>query len=341
MAYKFNVFTGTLDLVDNDELGPFTPGGVLFGSAASGIGQDSTNFFWDDTNNQFVTQFAKFGNQPIAFDPNFTIRIRHEFTDEAATGGGVLNLYSECLIAPTVEMTGTAYGIQNSTIVDNSTTEDIAEIGAMFFQVIPSGTGTVNSIYGCNGYVVPASPTTVPGALCFSGLVASVLEETNVGAVTAYDGGLVAFTSAMNIGNYTLLGGAMIALFEALTIQNYTGVDVGNGTDAGPGITINGDFYGVRIRDILNVTTPATVYNLFSEGTAAIHYIEGLVGIGTTTPGNPLHLSTGAVVALRIDGAANTAATASAGAATLPANPVGFVNIVVDGVNRKFPYYAN
>ena len=34
-----------------------------------------------------------------------------------------------------------------------------------------------------------------------------------------------------------------------------------------------------------------------------------------------------------------SATTATAGAATLPANPVGFINITVNGVPYKVPYY--
>jgi hypothetical protein len=34
-----------------------------------------------------------------------------------------------------------------------------------------------------------------------------------------------------------------------------------------------------------------------------------------------------------------SASTATAGSATLPANPVGFINITVNGVPYKVPYY--
>ena len=36
----------------------------------------------------------------------------------------------------------------------------------------------------------------------------------------------------------------------------------------------------------------------------------------------------------------STSTTATGGAATLPANPVGFFNTVINGVNAKVPYYA-
>jgi hypothetical protein len=35
-----------------------------------------------------------------------------------------------------------------------------------------------------------------------------------------------------------------------------------------------------------------------------------------------------------------TSGTATAGAATLPANPVGFIVLSIGGVSRKIPYYA-
>jgi len=35
----------------------------------------------------------------------------------------------------------------------------------------------------------------------------------------------------------------------------------------------------------------------------------------------------------------SSASTATAGAATLPANPVGFINVTVNGQNFKVPYY--
>jgi len=35
----------------------------------------------------------------------------------------------------------------------------------------------------------------------------------------------------------------------------------------------------------------------------------------------------------------SSANTASSGSATLPANPVGFINVTVNGQNYKVPYY--
>jgi hypothetical protein len=35
----------------------------------------------------------------------------------------------------------------------------------------------------------------------------------------------------------------------------------------------------------------------------------------------------------------SSASTATAGSATLPSNPVGFINVTVNGKNYKVPYY--
>ena len=44
---------------------------------------------------------------------------------------------------------------------------------------------------------------------------------------------------------------------------------------------------------------------------------------------------------LRLDAGSNdTSTTATAGAQTLPSNPVGFLVVNISGTNRKIPYYA-
>lgn len=53
-----------------------------------------------------------------------------------------------------------------------------------------------------------------------------------------------------------------------------------------------------------------------------------------------MFMNSGSAVGLRISGAGNTATTASAGAQTLPSNPVGFLIVKIDGTDRKVPYYA-
>ncbi len=59
------------------------------------------------------------------------------------------------------------------------------------------------------------------------------------------------------------------------------------------------------------------------------------IGISTNTPdtNSVLHVAG----EFRLD--ATTATTANSGGQTLPSNPVGFVQIIVNGTNFKLPYY--
>lgn len=73
---------------------------------------------------------------------------------------------------------------------------------------------------------------------------------------------------------------------------------------------------------------------------------NGNVGINESDPQASLHVDGN----LRVDGNSTldgtlrldivTATSATAGSATLPANPVGFIEVNINGTNRKIPYYA-
>lgn len=73
---------------------------------------------------------------------------------------------------------------------------------------------------------------------------------------------------------------------------------------------------------------------------------SGNVGINETDPQVQLHVGGN----FRVDGDSTldgglrldigTATSATAGSATLPANPVGFIEVNINGTNRKIPYYA-
>jgi hypothetical protein len=62
---------------------------------------------------------------------------------------------------------------------------------------------------------------------------------------------------------------------------------------------------------------------------------SGNVGIGTTSPSSLLHVAGDLTLS-----SATTAASATAGAETLPANPAGFLVVSINGTSRKIPYYA-
>lgn len=101
-----------------------------------------------------------------------------------------------------------------------------------------------------------------------------------------------------------------------------------------------------------NANAAATRFNIQDQSANGIHFIFGGAentnvdgifnstglklgnGIGGTAVGAKLHVDG----TIRIDN--QTATGATAGADTLPANPVGFININLDGTVYKVPYYA-
>jgi len=86
--------------------------------------------------------------------------------------------------------------------------------------------------------------------------------------------------------------------------------------------------YDLTSAGVLNLTAGSTMHLLATTSVT----IEGgdinIVGADLIIDANSFRLDT------------PVAATASAGAASLPANPVGFLTINIAGTNRKVPYYA-
>ena len=84
-----------------------------------------------------------------------------------------------------------------------------------------------------------------------------------------------------------------------------------------------------------NGTTDYALYQTTAALTRLRLTTGGNMSIGSISPLSKLHVDGDITVS-----SATTATTATAGAQTLPANPVGFLVVNINGTSRKIPYYA-
>jgi hypothetical protein len=104
----------------------------------------------------------------------------------------------------------------------------------------------------------------------------------------------------------------------------------------------NWDFGAVTEQFIMRVVNDAfssssTVFTVDRTGTTVDNTIwrNGNFAVGNVTPSSKLHVDGDLTLSN-----STTANTATAGAQTLPANPVGFLVVSINGTSRKIPYYA-
>lgn len=334
VAFKFNPFTGTFDMVQGE--GPFTSGSVLFAGSDGSISEDNSNFFWNDTNNYAFSKKFLAGSD-ATFSNDFTVRISETRTSEMPAGA-TNGFYLTESLAPTAPSSNPHYGMKVEAGVVSGNTHDITEIGGLFFQVAPDGTGEVGAVYGCNGYVAPFSDTTVPGIVCFNSNIFSLGSEVNITGGYGFLASVVGFGQPITFNQYISFGASIIAISD-LEFQTLKGVDIPAPASVGGTITINGSYIGLDIEDASGLSGTYTTYNIISEGATNINYFEGYVGCGTIAPDHKLHVSSGSAVGIRVDGSGNTATTATAGSQTLPANPQGFLIINIAGTDFKIGYY--
>jgi hypothetical protein len=106
------------------------------------------------------------------------------------------------------------------------------------------------------------------------------------------------------------------------------------------------DHEGARIRATVDGTPGdndmPTMLQFYTTSDGAASVTErmrikenGRVGINETSPASTLHVAGDLTVS-----SATVATAATAGAETLPANPVGFLVVSINGTSRKIPYYA-
>ncbi len=129
------------------------------------------------------------------------------------------------------------------------------------------------------------------------------------------------------------LGTLRWGLFDGTSVAQLAHTGVGGGMQLTGSLTITNDLTvtdDVNITDALNVGGITTANDINVTDALAVGGALFQVGIASF------------VEPIQIFSAANLVATANAGAATLPANPVGFIRFYNDsGVIVKVPYYAN
>ena len=107
-----------------------------------------------------------------------------------------------------------------------------------------------------------------------------------------------------------------------------------DGSVSAPSFTFNSDpdtgLYRSAANTIVITAGGATAASFNNTAGSMVVSIGGSAGNITLDVANGLSLTT-----------ATTAATATGGAATLPANPVAFLSLNINGTLRKIPYYAN
>lgn len=122
------------------------------------------------------------------------------------------------------------------------------------------------------------------------------------------------------------VGTSAVDLFVGGPADNSAGIKLTMNSSSGGASILN--WYSSVLYSFLDIGTNRT-------GRMRIQP-DGSISINSTTDvGQSFYINGD----LRVDGTTST--TATAGAQTLPANPVGFLIINISGTNYKLPYYAN
>ncbi|CAN7397869.1 hypothetical protein LJR235_002381 [Pararhizobium sp. LjRoot235] len=215
--------------------------------------------------------------------------------------------------------------------------------------------GSSGNFFGVNGYSeilsgAASSAESVGGEMNTSVRNTSVLRKVGMhiadvdgstAAGTVFDAGLMILRSSDSVGylhgiHFSRNSGAGFPIKSTGTILETDtgavtdGIDLSNLTISGNAFASN-QFHvdglgklqalGVFARAGSAGTVRSNVFNVDWDGTNPLLYID------TTSLGQIVYSTA-------------TSASATAGAATLPANPVGFLTVKRDGTNIKIPYYA-
>jgi len=199
-------------------------------------------------------------------------------------------------------------------------------------------------------------------------IVDGTIVNADINASAAIDGTKV----APNFGNQTITASDFVNITSESSAQSFlysrgTGISYAQfkksrGTQASPTIVQNGDGIGSLVFSGYDGTTDnlAAIISASVDGTPAVGKIPtainfstrndfsnyanrlcidgaaGNVGINTASPSSKLHVAGDVTIT-----SATTATTvgAAGGASALPATPVGYLVVNINGTARKIPYY--
>ena len=154
--------------------------------------------------------------------------------------------------------------------------------------------------------------------------VSSVNGQTGAVVLTAADVGAAANTVNIIAGTNLTGGGALTG---NVTLNNpyngtVTSVSSGTGLTGGP------------------ITTTGTLSLANTAVTAGAYGDSGTVGTFTVDAQGRLTAAANVTIVATAANFSNTSATATYATASLPLVPEGFVTILINGVNKKIPYYG-
>lgn len=341
--------TGSGGGVSGASVGGFTTGAIPFGNSAGFLTSDVNNLQFSNTTKSIL------GSTGTATTPSYT------FVNDANTG--MYNPVADALAFVTAGSNrmrinsagdvgiGTNGPSFRVTIADSQTATTGDDYSAFYsFDMAPGSTSSANN-YGVYNDTIFSANFTSTGAM-YSGYFQSRMNGSQ-GIATLY--GMQAYAWLSSVGVVTTAyalrartdnssSGTIINAYA----ENSIVVNSGTGTitnaygvyatiaNSGGGTIVAA--YGAYIDTIQG----ASVWAVYSNATAP-NYFAGNVGIGTNNPTRRLHLSTGATVAIRIDGAANVTTTvgAAGAGAVLPITPEGYLNVLLGATTYRIPYYIS
>lgn len=314
------------------------------GSIATNAGEgDYLNSFIIFSQARRAASFSK----AWKFNPETFYRHGIDFKDAYVTLVGILkatngnatvtaatfNVSGATNASPIVITTSTAHSQYDGAPVTVASVGGNTAANGSYFAKVTGYSSTTFALYSDYGLTTPVVGNAVytSGGTVTSGT--KFLKQIVIGDALQINGVYSVVQAVASDLSFTLTSG--------FTGSNYTGnvtkypVPIRLATNSS--ITSHSDNSNVDYRAFY--LAPNDVWNFDPDARGTI--FGGNIGFGVTSASNPLHLNSGASVAVRIDGAGNQQTTigAAGGASALPATPLGYLKVSINNFTVAVPYY--